>query len=325
VPLTDDYEEIITLDTFCEVYRTNASGVFQKEDTYLARSFERSRDNGYDAYVIGAVSLNDLIRRRLIDPDDDPLGANGFSTKLDPADTVIRAYAREQMADQASAERQIPGLSVPAVVGDRPTVGVREGYSNLLEVFQNITQRGNVDFEVRRTSGASMQLFIGVIGDDLTKTSHYPGGAFVYLTPLRGNLNRPSLNVDRRSEVTVIYARNEGNRGNQTVLKVLSVGTSDSVFGRIEGDMQAQNASDALELLTQAQAELAKRRSKAKFTFSPTGFEPGYIYRKDWDLGDRITVGWGSFEQDLRIVGVDIQLRDNDEQIAIDIVDDKDY
>src|SRR5687768_5245196 len=100
LPEGHDWSSIFVLDSLIEVARTSPlTGTLQTEETYLTRLTHRFREGDEELYVVGGLSLNHLLARRVIDPDDDPLAAGGYSTKAGPADDVMRAYAREQCGD----------------------------------------------------------------------------------------------------------------------------------------------------------------------------------------------------------------------------------
>ena len=156
------WEDEIPLDTFIEVYRTSpVTEELIKEDTYLARYFQRSRVDTHEQFVLGGVSLNHLLWRRIIDPDDDPGVAGGYSTKAGPADQVIYDYAYEQAGPGASIQRRIAGLSVATVLGTATPVGAHKRYENLLETLQDLSERGITDFIVNRTTDNLTELVIG--------------------------------------------------------------------------------------------------------------------------------------------------------------------
>ena len=309
LPGTDLNYETFTLDSLIEVQRTDpATGALIVEDTYFCRLRERYRDDRIERVVIGGVSLNHLLMRRVVRPEDDPAVAGGYSTKDGPADTVIRAYVREQAADLASAARQFPGFTVNSVAGSGQPVGARLRYENLLDVVEDLSKRGQVDFQIRRTTGASMALTIGRAGVDRTKTTNYPNAPWVGLDPRRGNLTNPTLTEDRKEERNYIYALGQGQGDTRIVLAIAGATVYDSPFNRIEFAQDVRNVEkgDALALLTAAQAELAKRVIRLGFEFEPLGVEPGNIYRLDWDVGDSITVIWSGVDRDLRVTDVEI-------------------
>src|SRR5690554_4624822 len=73
-----DWPSIFTLDTLIEVARTSPiTGALQVEDTYLTRLTHRFREGDTELFVVGGLSLNHLLARRVIDPDDDPMASGG--------------------------------------------------------------------------------------------------------------------------------------------------------------------------------------------------------------------------------------------------------
>lgn len=323
LPGSDLNYSIFSLDTLVEVRRTDPqTGDLAVEETYLARLRHRYRTDDDEFVVIGGVSLNHLLLRRIVDPDDDPLAAGGYSTKAGFTSEVIRDYIREQAADQASADRRFPGLTVPAVAGIGQQAGARLRYEVLLDAMKDLAARGSIDFWTRRTSGANMQVEIGVIGADRTKTTHDPvGQEWLGLSPQRGNLTRPSLREDRKDEANFVYALGQGQGTSRTVLKVAGAGVADSPYNRVEFSQDIRNAEkgDALTLLTAAQAELASRISPLEFKFEPNGFEAGNVYRRDWDIGDLVTIFWGDVMRDIRITGVEINVSEDGEELQISV------
>jgi len=320
----DDLESVFTLDSFIEVYREHpVTRTLEVEETYLTRLTHRFRDEDRDYFVVGGQSLNHLIKRRVVDPADDPLQAGGYSTKEGPAHEVLRAYAREQMGDLARPQRQIPELSVPPGQPGRYPVGARLRFENLFEVFQDLAQRGRVDFHIRRKTGRQLELFIGPIGVDRTRGTNYARAPMTYLAPERGNLTAPSLEMDRTDEVTVVFAQGQGQGSSRILLEVPSEAVAASPYNRIEAaiDGRSNERNEALALLGEAQDELFKRRAEVTFTFEPTGREPGNIYRLDWDIGDRVTVRWGQ-EYDVRVTGVEITVSEEGEEISVTVEED---
>lgn len=314
--------EVFKLDYLIEVQRRSpVSGLLVVEDTYFTRLMHRFRDGDEDRFVAGGLSLNHLLMRRIVDPDDDPLQSGGYSTKLGAADDVLFAYAREQCGDLASSDRRFPNFSVAGTYSVGKTVGQRLRHENLLEVFQNVAAIGACDFTVRRVTGNTLSLDIFPIGANKSKSSNYPGNPFVYLTTARGNLSDPSLETDRKGEKNFIYLKGQGQGKKRKLLKVPGSTINDSPYNRIEFSGDARNAdkADATTLLTDARAQLNKTRPDRQFSFDPTGAEPGNVYRLDWDLGDIVTVAWDDDEFDLRITGVEITINGEGERMKVTV------
>lgn len=320
LPSEADLASLFVLDAFIEVERRHpVTGTLLKDETFLARLTHRFRTGDEERFIVGGLSLNHLIARRVIDPADDPLAAGGFSTKAGPADTVMLSYANEQMGPSASMMRQTPGLTTNISAGVGKSIGARERYTSLLEVMQTLAKRGDVDFVIDRITGTSLRLTVAPIGTDKTQTTNYPFAPFLMLNPLRGNLTNPSLEIDRREEATFIYAMGQGQGESRLVLQVPGAGISDSPFNRIEFMKDARNIdrADALGLLTEAQSQLLEKQPVRSFTFESTGNEPGATYHKDFEIGDKITIAWDETSLDLRITEVEIRISEEGEELTV--------
>lgn len=313
-----DNDTLFALDNLLEVQRTSPiTGRLQVEDTYLIRINERLQEDDYDFYIIGGVSLNHLLSRRVIDPNDDPLQAGGYSTKAGAADAVLRAYALEQCGASASADRQFPAFTVNTVAGVGLGAGARLRHENLLDTFQKIAIKSDIDFIIRRVTGNQLELNIGTIGTDRTMTRNYPFAPFVLLDPQRGNLSNPHLKQDRREEQNYVYLKAQGPGDSRIVFEQAGSTTGDSPLNRVEFAADARNTNSVSEILTSAQSELTDGQPVMEFTYEVQGNEPGNTYRKDWDVGDVITVQWDTFREDLRISEVEISLQESSEQIRV--------
>lgn len=318
LPGNNQYRPLFTLDSFIDVYRTDPSSPINAlilEDTYLVRLAHRYRQDTDERFVVGGVSLNHLIKRRIIDPADDPAASGGYSTKAGAADTLIRAWCNEQMGPGASAARQTAGLTLSTVPGSGLGVGGRYRFENLLVSMQDLAHRGNTDFLITRTGGVNLLLAVGVIGSDKTKSSNYPFNAWVGLTPTRGNLLQPSYQLDRTQELNFVYALGPGQGANRQLIKQAGTTVTDSPFNRIEFTSDGRQIDATNTLQTAANAALWDNLPKLEFTYQPTGLEPGNIYRLDWDMGDKITAFWDEFTQDLRVMNVDITVNEQGEII----------
>lgn len=323
IPYTAANEALFTLDTFIEVYRTDPTNttVMQKEGTYFARLFDRMENEANEErFIIGGVSLEHLLWRRLIDYRDDPLGAGSYSTKAGPGDDVILEYIDEQCGATASATRQFPNFTVAASGSVGQSVGARKTFKdNLLKVCQELAEQGAVDFYLTRTDANNITASCGIVGSDKSKGTNYPDSPFVYLSPLRGNLGQPRLTYDRRKEGNYLYAQGEGGDENRTLSEFIATGTTDSPYNRIEFYLSKSSAEkdDPGQLQTAAIAKLEEKRAKIEFQFEPTATDPGNIYREDWDLGDILTVGWGMIERDVRVQEIDITVSSEGEVLNI--------
>ena len=309
-------------DMLIEVQRTSPiTGKLIVEENYLARNWHRFRENNQERYVIGALSLNHLIARRIIVPDDDPDEAGGYSTKSGACDTVLFQYANQQMgAACGSAERRIPGLTVAGVAGTAPNIGLRLAYDNLFQVFQVNAKQAGIDFQITRTNGVEFELNIGYLTTDRTEATNFPNAPMVLLDPRRGNLSDPSLMRDRKNEANFVFMRGKGQGSSRYTLPY---GNNEAIaaspFNRIEIVADARNTEkgDSLGILTEAQNVLKERQQQISFSYNPEGTEAGNVYRLNWDVGDLITATWGDDTARFRITGIEITLNGSEEQLNV--------
>lgn len=318
LPGTQTNYDYFGWDNFIEVKRSDPeTGSLITEETYLCRSRQLyTDDDDQDMLVIGGLSLNHLIARRLVNPFDDPLSVGGYSTKSGAGDVVIRSYVREQMADLASVARQTPGLSILPIAGVGLFVSDSRRYDNLLTAITDLAISSGIDFQITRSSGASLSMQIAPLGFDRTRSTNYPFAAWVGLSPNRRNLSKPVLKIDRSNEQNFVYVLGQGQGDLRQVLTIAG-DTSISPFGRIEYTRDARNIdkTNTTGLSSAGATSINKNKAFRDFSFSPTNVEPGNIYRLDWDVGDRITVLWKGEEIDLRVTGVELQISANGESI----------
>ena len=324
-PSNTPFAPAFILDNFIEVYRTDPiTEDLVKEETFLIRIIERMIDDGEEWIVIGGMSLNHLLTRRVVDPDDDPLVAGGYTTKAGLADQVISQYVNEQIGPGASVSRRIPNLTInpPSNVGT--PLGARLQHEKLYNEVRRMALQGNVDINIERTLGNSMIFSAAPIGIDRSYTTNYPGSPWLGFSIKRGNAEYFEYSLDRAEDLNFCYALGPGNVGDRIVLKVPGQGVSDSPFNRSEFVQDARNIEkgDALGLLSEAQGGLVEKRYKEVYTFNPLIGVPGSTYHLDWDLGDRVS---GILDSeivaqeiiDFRITEIDITISEGTETISV--------
>ncbi len=322
-PYTDSYYNAFSWDNFVEIRRTNPlTGHMELEESYLVRARHRFREDNDERLVVGGMSLNHLLARRIINPLDDPTALDGYSVKSGPADTVMRDYVREQAADLASAIRQFPGMSVPAVPGGGATINKSFRYDNLFNAMQEMAVGSAIDFQVLRTDYYYTEVVIGVIGTDKTRTTNEPLVLpWLGLSPQRGNLDNPSLKIDRTDEKNYVYVLGQGQGEQRIVVEDYTTDVVLTRFNRIEfvKDQRNVDKTDTSGLTSSATEQLNKNKVKNDFTFDVSDTNQGSIYRADWELGDKGTAIWDQEELDLRITGVEIEIDSSGEQVAVSV------
>lgn len=314
-------------DALAVVYRADPRvGGLRVEGAYFLRLVEHVPGD-YEGLVLGGVSAEHLLARRIYHPDDDPLVAGGYSTKDGPAVTLMRQVVYEQLiAPAANPWRAVPGLSLGPVGPDTspPYPFRREiGQQTVLDVLGDMAKATKLDFwlEWTGTDPAGYPRFVfhaGRRGTDHSKAAH-PDGPYVYLTPSSGNLVAPQLTLDSRDEATVVYVLGKGANGHRLVYRAEhpdALGVSP--FAVSERAVESSQADTLDELLAAAQTALAESQPVVTFTFTPLVGAGGAVYGLDWDLGDIVTVGAYGYEMSARITAVTVTLTGEGERIEVE-------
>lgn len=324
------FEYFEPADYIFEIYRRNTEdGAFEKEATYFHRYTDifESEQTGRETLIIGGKSLEYLLSGRRINPDDDPLGAAGFSTKSGFCDAVMTSFVENQCVNPAlnNPLMVFPGLSLaPTLNIPFQTFQRRKLEDNLLDVLQDISQQAlsggvRADFRISRTSGANFLFEALQIGGDLSVTANFPFTQSTLFDPKRGNLSNPRLTIDRREEVTYVYVGGQGPEENRVYYPVTVPAKNDSPFNVRVDTTDSRENTDVDGLLSAGYAYLEEKGRKLTFSFQPEFLTSQGKYNVDWTLGDIVTAAYRGFSFDYRITQVAINVTADREDIQAEL------
>lgn len=306
-----------TRNLMVDIYRRNtATGDLEREDTYFLRKFEILEDNGQDYVILGGEHVHRLFRDRRIFPDDDPNGANGYSTKSGVADLVMYDYVLDQVISPAiNTDRAEPITNAPSMNLGLPIFQRKSIQNTLLSVLQEATVLGGVDFTLVRTTGANFLFTVGIVGRDVTYTSNYPSTPFVLYKPEFRNTKNPRFSDDYSKEVNIVYVGTQGIESDRLFTPV-SIPNVSLPFNRSESVTDAREIDDVsvLNAVNTAGYEFLRTKEEIiKFTFDiETTISR---YNIDWFLGDRLTAMYQDYMQDVRVEEVEIEISGDSENI----------
>lgn len=291
-------------DYLATVYRENV-----EEDTFLLRYYDIGEHEGKEVLILGFLSLDHLLKRRQIVPEDDPLGADGYSTKAGFAERVMNAYVNEQAVNPAlNPLRRIAGLTTD--LGDfhgNQTFQRRTYEDNLLDVLKDIATTSDWDFTITHTGSAQFFFTGQQVGSDKSKETNFPLLPFVLFDVRRGNLQEPHLVVNAYEEINYVYM---GAQGPEDDREWLPASDPDAIalspWGRIEGSGDARESSDSDEILNSGAVFLKEHKAMNELEFEPDLQVGGAIYRDHWDLGDVVSAQYKGFEQRVRVTEVEV-------------------
>lgn len=272
---------------------------------YFIRSWEYYEDESQVGYAIfGGASLEYLLAGRVVDPDDDPLEANGYSTKSGYAETVMHEYIDEQIGASASSERQVPNWSMGLDHGAGSVLGRRLRLESLLESLQSIAQQGGVDFRITWDDGPQFET--GVFGTNLTSA--------LFFSEKRGNMINPRISQSHQEEGTTCYALGPGVEDNRSIYRIVAYGATATPYARREFIYDPTAYEDAYDIYLQGLNELETQRAKIAMSFD---IDINYSrFLDDWTIGDWVTVEYENVRSNLRIVKIQIAFEDGVETIT---------
>lgn len=290
------------------------------EATYLLSMRQLGADGNKEYMVLGGMSLEQLIARRIIDPDDDSnLPNGGYVTKAGPVDDILRSLLREQLADLASTVRQMSGVTIADVLSVGDLRGFRKRYDELNAVVLELLRSSNIDVEVVRTEYQNIEIRFAPRGTDRSYTTNFPG-RFTAFSPERGNLANPSYIEDWSESRSFVYVGGKGEGANRQILQQGNpTAINESPYGRRELFVDSRDGVTGTDLLTTANAELNEKAPSTEFDFDIVGDRGGSVYRTDFFLGDVVTVYWKARQNDVRINGIEFSVTSKGEEMSIDI------
>ena len=169
------------------------------------------------------------------------------------------------------------------------------------------------------------------IGLDKTE-GNTDGNVPVIFSTEMGNIQDVWASYTRSEEINRIFALGDGDgaaRSYNIVSDLAKIPTilggddddDTSIFNLIEASRDAVNESTSDELNSFGAMHLWKNTATPHATFIPMQFGP-YLYGRDYDIGDKITVKHEDFSVDLRITAVEL-LYDSDgvEDIKLEFSD----
>ena len=303
------------LDYFVEVYRNGA-----KEETYQMKYWVYTQDEDREYVIFGGDSLEWMLRDRVIIPENDPLEANGYSTKGGVADGVMVQLVDEQVVGPtAFGIPGIPNLSTAPVFNIGADVFIRKAFQTVLETLQEVSVAGQADFDMVRTSGNAIEFRVLSEGSDKTYSSNFPLSPYVLFSKSRGNILSASLTYDRRQEVSIAIVQAQGIEEDRVNIPVEAPTRYDSIYNNRFTVVDSRSNEDNSSLLDAARTAgySALRDGGATITLEVQIDinAAGAQYNVDWVLGDRVTAEYAGLRRNFRIMEVQIEVSASNESI----------
>jgi len=287
-------------------------GPMISEGEYLIRQSILLPGEPYDVLIIGAVGLEHLLFRRIFLADDDPLVANGYSTKYDRASEVIASVVTDQcIAPARRPGRAISGLTIAPHSPSGDPIPFREQSSEtkVLELVKKLATAGRTDFWITFDAATkTTPMIIGRRGTDRRKSTNWPLQPVCYFSPDNGSMTDPELEQDYREEKNTVFVFGQGPAGGRFVYGKSTPETTVSPWNRCEFGVTANQYTTIDDLFGEADAALINAlANQTRFSFTIPQDAP-LQYLRDWFLGDLVNAGVSGVEFDMRVAGVTVTL-----------------
>lgn len=313
-------------DLQLEIWRKTFGGHYSllTDTVWLVRKMAMERVSGALQYTLSAVSLTDLLTRRIVYA----YTGDGETSKTGSADDMAKAIVRENMG--ALVTDSARGLSAYVGVASdlslAPSIEKKFGYRNVLQVLQEIAQTSTAlgtplffDIEAASSNNFNFYTYVNQRGRDRSSTT---GDNSLVISELTGALVGPTWQEDYMQEITYVYAGGEGNGAARIVGMAPSSTSTEygrqfaSPYNRREAWADARNGY-ATVAACEYEAENVLRAGRPRKTFTGRIIDtPQSIYSLNWNWGDKVTAVFDSLQVDCLINTLDIDATRDRETIS---------
>lgn len=192
----------------------------------------------------------------------------------------------------------VRSMTANGAAGGTPTINFSASYRNVLEVVQELASGGNFDFDVIRQTPTSTNLayqeYAGQLGTDKSAT--------IIFDLSLDNIQSAALNGERLREKTVAIVGGDGAGAVRNIS--VRTGANQSASNDYETFIDARsNAVSELAAIGDSRLSELQARTSVDIDFAASS---GYVYRRDYGLGDLVTVSFGGVMQTKKIGLVEV-------------------
>ncbi len=236
------------------------------------------------------TQLKGIVARRITVPDaeDERLlfGYDRFpapDAPEAPAESIFKHYAARHMLSPFDERRRIPRLAVAEDLGRGMRARWSSRFEGLDKVFQALGEYTGMGYDLTLDLEQQRYVFDVIAGQNRASTSSAP----VVFSVQYGNVQSTKYSLDTKPYINAAYAGGAGEgeaRLIQTVFRENAEGLE-----RRESWLDLGNIEMVEDLLYEAQHKLEKSVVTETLTGAIVQTGP-FIYGKDYDLGDTVTV-----------------------------------
>lgn len=271
---------------------TDKVGIIKSLNTSLTTRGVETIAKGYH--------LNGIMTQRIVLPYEEsanhgyfcvPKQVEGVATESVSAETIIKAFVRACFPYDTSDPRSI-GLYIPENLHRGMYTVWLSRYEQLDEVLQKVCEYTDVGYRVYLdllNKRLACDLLEGV-----DRSSGQSENNRVIMSQNFESINSLNWIIDTTKEKNVVYAGGAGEDENRLVLAVTNKKEMPTGLNRTEvfsdcGTLEVAETDEAISLEEEAKHKLLDYKSQESMT-AENNLSGSFIYGKDFDLGDLVTV-----------------------------------
>ncbi|MED4299743.1 siphovirus ReqiPepy6 Gp37-like family protein [Geobacillus stearothermophilus] len=245
---------------------------------------ELSRDNT-EQLVVKGYTLQGILSRRITVP---PVGQAYDKIKAN-AETVLKHYVRQNAVEPADPNRIIPNLVIADDLQRGLIVDWQSRFKNLVDELESISFSAGIGWDVFLDLQQQKWVFEVYVPRNLTTSQNT-------LPPVIFSVDFDNIKNQTFTDSAINYKNYGyiGGQGEGEDRAVVEVGNA-SGLSRIETFIDARDIEEGENLTTRGQQKLQEMQKILSFESEILTYGP-FVYEKDWDLGDIVTVQdkkWG--------------------------------
>jgi len=245
---------------------------------------ELSRENT-EHLMIKGYTLQGILSRRITVP---PAGEAYDKIKA-TAETVLKHYVRQNAVEPADSNRIIPNLIIADDLQRGPVVDWQSRFKNLVDELESISFSTGIGWDIFLDLQEQKWVFEIYEPRNLTASQSS-------LPPVIFSIDFDNIKNQTFTDSAINY-KNYGYIGGQGEGEDRAVVEVGNAFGlsRIETFIDARDIEEGENLTTRGQQKLQEMQKILSFESEILTYGP-FVYEKDWDLGDIVTVQdkkWG--------------------------------
>lgn len=258
----------------------------------IITSIEMTHDKSGVKMIIKGTQLKGILSKRITVPDERADGGYfGYLRYPDaeepdaPAETIIKSYINSQVINPADENRKFPNMiMIPDLMRGNP-MRWSSRFESLDKVLKSIGEYSGTGYDI--TLNTEQERFVFDVIEKKIKTAGSDNP--IIFSADFGNISDVKYSSDNKNFVNSAYAGGAGEDEERFIMTVFPDENIPSGFDRFESWVDCGSIDIPDDLIYEAQHKLTDKIKAESVDASILDSGP-FIYGRDWDIGDVVTV-----------------------------------